>query len=142
MPDESSCGADQEESVVAGQGLGAVFSPFEQGDVIVPYFGSQIGMEVDISVLLTGFEPKRIDSIEVNLNVEGAPIGHDSFSPLDLDCDGNESATIETPVLIDVTGHPSIKSVAQLQGREAEIEVLVDGPNGVAETRVNVIIEL
>lgn len=141
-PDEPSCGADLDVTILAGKGVGDQFVPFENGDMVMPYFGSQIGMEVEISVLLTGFDPAEIDSIEVLLNVESAPIGLDSFSPADISCDSGESATIETPVLIDVTEHPTVASVAQLNGRDAEIEVRVHGPEGIQDAHVGVVIEL
>lgn len=141
-PGKPRCASDQEITIVAGQGVGDDFMPFEGGDAIVPYFGSQIGMEVEISISLTGFDPSDIDALEVLLNVDGAPIGQDDFPASDVYCDGNESATIETPVLIDVTDHPTVTSVAQLNGRDAEIEVRIEGPDGPLEERVQVVIEL
>lgn len=141
-PGEALCASDQEITIVPGKGVGALFMPYQEGDAIVPYFGSQIGMEVALSVRLTGFRPTDIDSIEVHLNVDGAPIGFDSFSPSELSCDGNEPGTIETPVLIDVTGHPTVRSVAQLSGRDAEIEVQIEGEGGPFEARLPVVIEL
>ncbi len=139
--EESECGSDLAIMVAAGTGTGDLFVPLEDGDTLVPYFGSQAGMEVDVSVLLTGLARRDVKSIEVSLNVDGDPIGFDEFSPRDLDCSGG-SATIETPVLIDVTDHPTVTSVAQLSGREAQIAVKVSTEDGERTSSVLVVLEI
>lgn len=138
---ESECGSDLEVTAVAGTGIGAVFTAFQEGDPLAPYFGSQAGMEVDVSVLLTGYERGNLDSIEVSLDVDGSPIGFDAFSPRDLYCE-DDTATIETPILIDVTDHPTVTSVAQLNGREAEIVVTVISNGSQENSSVTVILEI
>lgn len=113
------CARDGEAALVLGQGAGRSYVPLEAGDRVDLEFGSQAGMEAPLSVRTVGLDPDSVGAIEVELLVDGAPIGRVDEEGEEISCE-REWGQIDVPLLVDVVGHPTVVSVAQLNGREAQ----------------------
>lgn len=139
---DEECLPEEEPLLVIGKGAGEDFEPLSDGDPLEFEFGSQAGMEAPTGARTLGILPDEIDSVLLELLVDGSPIGEVTDTGSGLVCDG-EGAQLDAPVLIDVTDHPTVASVAQLANREAQVTVTLWSAGEVLLTEtVTVIITL
>lgn len=118
------------------------FEPFEQGQVVQLIFGSQAGMGLGAALELSNVDLSSVQRIEVILLVDDSPLGEFSQNEPTLSCSDGRSL-VDAMVMIDVTGHPTVTSVAQLDGRPAVLDYAVFGGDGVlAEGLVGVDLSL
>lgn len=136
------CLPEETPTLVIGKGDGEEFVPLNEGDPLEFEFGSQAGMEAPTGARTVGVLPSDVDRMLLELLVDGSPIGEVTDFGAGLLCDG-EGAQVDAPVLIDVSDHPTVVSVAQLADREAQVTVTLwsDGEVFLSET-VTVVITL
>jgi hypothetical protein len=134
------CGPEVEAGLILGQGTGSDFVPLQAGDDLPLEFGSQAGMEAPLSVRGIGIDPSLVGSILVELLVEGDPIGDVDETGEDLECD-EDGVQVDTPLLIDVTQHPTVVSVAQLASRDAVVTATFESDGSVLEASVAVVLQ-
>lgn len=118
------------------------FEPFDEGQVVELIFGSQAGMGLGTMLELENLDLASVRDIEVTLLVDGSPLGTFSQDEPTLSCSDGRSL-VDAMVMIDVVGHPTVTSVAQLDGRSAVLDYAVFGGDGVlAEGLVGVELSL
>lgn len=123
---ETDCAAGSDPAVRVGEGVGSAFEEFQEGDFLPLEFASQAGMEAYVVVLTEDVDLSTVTEVSLSLLVDGSPIGDSWTDGYALRCDG-ETGRVETSLPIDVVGHPTVNSVAQLSEREAELMVVVLG---------------
>lgn len=118
------------------------FEPYQEGQTVELIYGSQAGMGLGAMVQVTNLDLAEADEIEVVLVVDESPIGRFSQEAPHLECMEGASH-LDTMVMIDVTDHPTVTSVAQLDGRSALLDyrAISDG-SALAEGRVSVELSL
>lgn len=88
-------------------------------------FGSQLGMGLGLSLRFEAFSEEELERVSVGLILEGEPLGLQVHEPPVLSCETDGALYLDAMVMIDVGDHPSVTSVAQLDGATATVRYVV-----------------
>lgn len=100
------------------------FRALSAGEDVWLRWGSQVGMGLGLTLRLAGLSDLAVSRVEVELLVDGAPLGLDVHEPPAFSCVLSH-LSLEAMVMVDVGPHPTVTSVAQLDEREAEVRYRV-----------------
>ncbi len=120
------------------------FVEFQKGDELELEFASQSGMEGSLSLRSSGVKQTEIQRITCQIIFDGAPLGETTTNGGRLSCDEDSGLlTLHTSIPIEVGDHPTVSSVAQVDGKSAELHVELEGADGlIAEQTVSVTLVL
>lgn len=107
-----------------GQRVGDDFTPYGEDEPVRLQYGSQAGMGLGVALQLNDLDLSEVERIEVDLVVEGTPLGTFAEEGPSLTCQDGFSY-FEAMVMLDVVAHPTVASVAQLDERPALVELRV-----------------
>lgn len=140
----SVCDESSSSFLKLGNELNAEFVEFQEGDELELEFASQSGMEGSLSLRSSGFKQTEIQRITCQIIFDGAPLGETTTNGGRLTCDeDSRHLTLHTSIPIEVGDHPTVSSVAQVDGKSAELHVEFEGADGlIAEQTVSVTLVL
>jgi hypothetical protein len=128
-PPVGPCGVTEGPGLELGEGSGPAFESFHDGDELRLQFSSQSGMEVAFSIRGSSVALAEVVSVEAALMVGEFPVGVASTSGESCRC-ADDFVSLDTAILIDVSLHPDVRSVAQLVTLDAELVVELRSASG------------
>lgn len=113
---------EREDATALGMGWGHDFDPIESNQSVKLQYGSQAGMGLPVVLRLAEADVAELTRVEMRLIIDQAPIGSLLIEFPDVICSG-EQGFVDAMLMVDVIGHPTIASVAQLDGRAAFVDI-------------------
>ncbi len=146
IPETGPCAPVGDPEVEIGVDSDGSYVQLEPGDAIEPFFGSQAGMQVDLLLHTTGLGAGTDSTIELDFQilVDDAPIAIYQSEDVVISCaEDGSGGRVVAKARIDVSDHPTVTSVAVLDGRQAVVDItLRDGDRREAHAALDVVIAL
>jgi hypothetical protein len=88
-------------------------------------YGNQVGMGLGMAAYLGGGDVGAAKRVELHMSVDGADLGVWAGTAPFPPCDLSAPSYLKVMLMVDVIGHPTVRSVAQLDHRPVSVSWIV-----------------
>jgi hypothetical protein len=88
-------------------------------------YGNQVGMGLGMAAYLGGGDVAQAKRVELHMRVDGADLGVWATTAPFPECSQDTPSYLKVMLMVDVIGHPTVRSVAQLDHRPVTIHWII-----------------